>query len=237
MRLLAPLYLLMVGCGSTDSEPSYTPDASSSAGDAQHPPGDADPTDAPPSDDSGIDPPPPTFRAAGSYFSAGKLAIDETGLRSTYTLNGVQLPSYIRFKLVSPDVPSCHVNVLPTFVQFGQVTTSAGRVYKTLVLDAATATIITNECNTADANVRPALTTMGLIEVGFLRAADVIFAAPRLDMVSVRTPWIPSYATMSLDPARGLAYPMANDGTLDTNLRVEPDPGTLPAALYEFSPS
>ena len=233
MRVILPLCALVLGCSHNTAPAETSPDAPVTSVDAAV---GEDRTDAPASTDAAVDaPPPPAFVISGSYWSAGHLAIDGTGLRPTYQLSGETRSSAIRFRLHSPETGFCYVSVRPAFVEFGTAI-GGGRMYKTLVLNPSAGAIVQNECGVADAYVMPAFVAMNLIEVGFARAQEPIFTPPYLDMVSVRAPWVPSYATYSLDEGRALAHPMAADGTVDPAVTIQPAPGTVLPALYEFEP-
>jgi hypothetical protein len=85
----------------------------------------------------------------------------------------------------------------------------------------------------SDAHILAGLAAIEQIEVGFARAR---FAEdrPYLDVFLDGDAWLPSGTASIVRTRGGLGSAMSVDGVVDESVRVEPDPGTLDRALYDF---
>lgn len=210
--------LLLAACGSSQPSESDVPDAA-----------------AMPMADAAIDSPPPEPKPAFTASSSisGQLAIDDAGLRQTFTIQGVQYVSVVVASLTETATnKNCGVTIAPAFVQFSSASTST-RQFKTVVLDFATATVLDDKCGWDDAYILATLAEQyGHYIVGFAQAR---FAEDRPDVdvfLDADKPFANQTANI-VYAGGGAAYTMAADGTV-TDTRVEPAPGTLVRALYDF---
>jgi hypothetical protein len=209
--------LLAAACGSQPSEPAG-PDA------AVVPMADAAIDSKPPE-------PKPAFTASSSI--GGQLAIDEVGIRQTFTFQGTQYVSVVVASLTETATnKNCGVTIAPTFVQFSSASTST-RQFKTVVLDFATASVLEDKCGWDDAYILATLAEQyGHYIVGFAQAR---FAEDRPDVdvfLDADKPFANQTANI-VYAGGGAAWSMAADGTV-TETRVEPTPGTLVRGLYDF---
>jgi hypothetical protein len=215
--VMFPILLAAACGGSSDPEPAG-PDAGTL-----------------PMADAALDAPPPEPKPAFTASSSigGQLAIDDVGIRSTFTVQGQQYVSVVVVSLTETATnKNCGVTLAPTFVQFSTASTST-RQFKTVVLDFATATVLEDKCGWDDAYMLQQLAEQyGKYIVGFAQARfteDRPFVDVFLD---AEKPFANQTANI-VYAGGGRAYAMAADGTV-TDMMVEPAPGTLVRALYDF---
>lgn len=200
-------------------------DGGSSPPDGGGPPPDAAVDAAPPE-------PKPAFDA--SPYVAGSLAIDDAGLRATFSVGGVTEPSRVTVSLTAAGTTTpCEVTLRPAFVSFSTASTST-RQFKTAVLDFATSTVHEDKCKWDDAYILERLAAQfGNYIVGFAQAR---FAEdrPRIDVFLDAVQPFPNQTANIVLAGGGYGYAMAAGGTINVNALVEPTPGTLVPALYEW---
>src|SRR5688500_12683773 len=84
--------------------------------------------------------PKPAFK--GSTQIAGKLAIDDAGIRDMYKVGTAQKQSVVYTSLQEMGKDTyCGITLAPKFVQFGHASTST-RQFKTVILDFASSKIV-----------------------------------------------------------------------------------------------
>jgi hypothetical protein len=209
--------LLLVACGEQPPEPAGPDAGVTQMADAA--------VDAPPAE------PKPAFTASSSI--SGQLAIDEVGIRPTFLFQGTQYVSVVVASLTETATnKNCGVTIAPAFVQFSSASTST-RQFKTVVLDFATAKVLQDKCGWDDAYILATLAEQyGHYIVGFAQAR---FTEDRPDVdvyLDADKPFANQTANI-VYAGGGAAWAMAADGTV-TETRVEPTPGTLVRALYDF---
>jgi hypothetical protein len=199
---------------------------------ACHSEGSSPGVDATPQADAAADAAPPepkpAFQASASV--GGKLAIDDAGIRATY---GSGMSSIVTLSLTEQGkTTSCGFTVEPRFLQFGTASTST-RQFKTVMIDFAQSTVHRDDCKWDDAHVLQALgAQFGAYTIGFAQARfpeDRPYVDVFLDAVQP----FPNQTANIVYAGGGLATAMAADGTI-TGPTVEPAPGTLVRALYDF---
>jgi hypothetical protein len=215
--LLAALAAVAACHGSTSNPDPGEPDSG-----VAHPDAAIDATPAEPK---------PAFTVSNSI--SGQLAIDDAGIRPTFIVNGQTYVSVVIVSLTETATNrNCGVTLAPTFVQFGSASTST-RHFKTVVLDFATATVLDDKCGWDDAYILAQLAAQyGHYFVGFAQAR---FAEdqPYVDVfLDAEQPFSGSTANI-VYAGGGSAYQMMADGTV-VDVMVQPTPGTLVPALYEF---
>jgi len=217
-----PLLLLSLlgACGGGGGNTS--PDA------APHPDGpapDMAPPDAPPE-------PKPEFVVDGVV--TGQLAIDDAGVRSTFTINGQSGLSLITLFLTATGATTaCEVTIQPRFVMFDTGSTST-RQFKTVVYDVAGSIVVEDKCHFDDAYMLAMVQQQwGTVEIGFAQAR---FAEdrPNVDVFYDATNPFPNDTANIVRAGGGRGFAMAPDGTVDDKTLVEPPPGTLLPAVYVF---
>jgi hypothetical protein len=188
--------------------------------------------DASPRADAAPDAPPPepkpAFQASSSV--SGKLAIDDAGIRATY---GNGMPSIVALSLTEQGtMKTCGFQVKPKFVQFGHASTST-RQFKTVQIDFAQSTVYRDDCKWDDAHVLQMLgAQFGVYTIGFAQARFPE-DRPYVDVFFDAVQPFPNQTANIVYAGGGLATAMAEDGTI-TGPTVEPAPGTLLRALYDF---
>jgi hypothetical protein len=214
MKATSVLFLLVAcGGGSTGDEP----DAGVAQSDAA--------IDAPPVE------PKPEFTASASF--GGMLAIDDAGIRASYKSGGQMLPSFVAVSLTQTgSTTSCGVKVKPAFTSFSTGSTST-RSFKTVLIDLSMSSMFEDGCKWDDAHVLAKLhEQFGIYEIGFAQARFTE-DRPWLDVFLDADKTFPNSTANITHAGGGAAYGMAADGTVG-NQMVEPLPGTLLPALYDF---
>jgi len=183
------------------------------------------PDAAPPSE------PKPAF-TAGSEIG-GQLAIDDTGIRETFAYQGGAYLSVVTVSLTdTATAKSCGVTLGPKFVEFGHASTST-RQFKTVVIDFASSKVLEDKCGWDDAYILAQLDQIfGHYIVGFAQARfteDQPYVDVYLDAVQP----FPNSTANIVRAGGGAAYQMSADGTVSDTM-VQPAPGTLVPALYDF---
>ena len=210
------LLVVLAACGSPGGEP-IEPDAAVPA-------------------DAAIDSPPPEPKPAfsASAYLSGSLAIDDAGIRPTYKISVIEYASVVDVGLTaSGETTSCVVTLKPKFVQFGSGSTET-RVFKTVVIDFAASTVMTDKCKWDDAYVLAKLgEQFGTFEIG-LAQARFTEDRPYLDVYYDAEKPLPNNTASITRVGAGVGYPMAATGVVDTSMKVQPTPGTLVPALYDF---
>ncbi|MFN0246036.1 MAG: hypothetical protein ACKV2T_03955 [Kofleriaceae bacterium] len=198
-----------------------------------------DPMESPdagmPEVDAPLPPPPepkPEF-TAGSQLG-GQLAIDETGIRPSFYIEGVEYLSVIPVGLTNTaTMESCTVQLFPKFVAFGSASTST-RQFKTVVLDFAQATILQDGCGWDDAHILAGLAArFGNYIVGFAQAR---FAEdrPYVDVYLNAANGLGNQTANITRAGGGTAFAMDAAGNVSETI-VEPTPGQpLVRAVYDF---
>ncbi len=186
--------------------------------------------------DASIDSPPAEPKPAFTVSTqlGGELAIDETGVRPTFLIAGVEHVSNVSVGLTATATGvHCGVKIAPHFVQFGAASTST-RQFKTVVLDFATATIVEDSCHWDDAHILAGISDrLGNYIVGFAQAR---FAQdrPYVDVYLNATKGLGNSTANITRAGGGSAYQMDASGTV-VGTMVEPIPGApLVRALYDF---
>lgn len=212
--------LVIAGCGG---------DGENDGVDANGGEADAGAVDAPP---DATPEPMPAFRVAP--WLSGSLAIDDVGLRETFRVGTQTYYSYVSLSLLTEGGPQagCAVLLRPRFVAFDYGSPS-NRQFKTLLLDPAGSMILEDRCGWSDSHILQGLGAIGTIEVGFAQAR---FAEdrPYLDVFLDGDAWLPSDTASIVRVGSGTGSAMAEDGTVNESVRVEPAPGTLTRGLYDF---
>lgn len=181
--------------------------------------------DAPPAE------PKPAFTANSSL--GGQLAITSTGIRETFTIGRVEYLSVVSVGLTETGTDKhCGIKLSPKFVTFGSSSTST-RQFRTVVIDLAGSTMLEDGCKWDDAYMLQKLgDTFGNYIVGFAQARFTE-DRPYLDVYLNATKGLGN-STASIVRAGGAsAYAMAADGSVTETL-VQPAPGTLVDAVYDF---
>jgi hypothetical protein len=175
--------------------------------------------------------PKPEFK--GSTQIAGKLAIDDAGIRDTYKVGTQQKQSVIFVGLTETATnKACGVTLAPKFVEFGHASTST-RQFKTVILDFANSKVVEDKCGWDDAWILSQLDLQfGHYIVGFSKAR---FAEdqPYLDVYYDAVQPFPNSTANIVAVGSGSAYGMNPDGSVTVTM-VEPAAGTLVPALYDF---
>jgi hypothetical protein len=189
-----------------------------------------DPTpDAPPAPT----PPEPTPAFTAGSSIGGSIAIDDAGIRPTFSINGVLYPSQITVSLTETATSrSCGVTLDPKFVTFSYASTST-RQFKTVVIDLAASTMLEDTCGWDDAYILQQLgDRFGTYIVGFAQAR---FAEdrPYVDVYLNASKGLGNATASIVRAGGGAAYQMAADGSV-VEVTVQPTPGTLLPALYDF---
>jgi hypothetical protein len=217
-RASVVLTLLLAACGSSDPSQPAGPDSGVT-----------------PMADAAIDSPPPEPKPAFTASSSigGQLAIDDVGIRQTFSFQGQQYVSVVVASLTETATnKNCGVTIAPKFVQFSSASTST-RQFKTVVIDFAAATMLEDKCGWDDAYILATLAEQyGHYIVGFAQAR---FAEDRPN-IDVFLDAVKPFANQTANivyAGGGAAWSMAADGTV-TETMVEPAPGTLVRALYDF---
>ena len=185
--------------------------------------------------DAAIDAPPvepkPEFTASASL--SGKLAIDDAGIRAQYKYGAAMLPSYVSVSLTQMgSTTSCGMKLKPSFTMFSTGTTST-RSFKTVLIDLSASTVLEDGCKWDDAHVLAKLhEQFGIYEIGFAQARFTE-DRPYVDVFLDAEKTFPNSTANITYAGGGVAYGMAADGTVGNQL-VEPAPGTLLPALYDF---
>jgi hypothetical protein len=195
---------------------------------APHPDGpapDMAPPDAPPE-------PKPDFVVDGVV--TGQLAIDDAGIRATFTTDGQPAISFLTLFLTATGAATgCEFTIAPKFVMFDTGSTST-RQFKTVVYDVAGSTVVEDKCHFDDAYVLAQVQQeWGTVEIGFAQAR---FAEdrPNVDVFYDATNAFPNDTANIVRAGGGRAFAMAPDGSVDSTKIVEPAPGTLLPAAYVF---
>jgi hypothetical protein len=180
--------------------------------------------DAPPSE------PKPMFTA--DIEVGGQLAIDDSGIRSTYQYQGGAYLSVVTLGLTATgSTTSCQVTISPGFVQFGTAHTST-RSFKTVVLDFSTSQMLEDKCMWDDAWILSQLgAQFGQYVVGFAQARFTT-DQPNVDVYLAAAMGFGDTANI-VRAGGGTAYQMGADGTV-TDTVIQPAPGTLLPGLYIF---
>ncbi|HSD87308.1 MAG TPA: hypothetical protein VLB44_07325 [Kofleriaceae bacterium] len=175
--------------------------------------------------------PKPAFTAGTEI--GGQLAIDDTGIRETFTYQGGAYLSVVTVSLTETATnKSCGVTLGPKFVAFGHASTST-RQFKTVVIDFANSKMLEDKCGWDDAYVLAQLDQIfGHYIVGFAQAR---FAEdqPYVDVYLDAVQPFPNSTANIVRAGGGAAYQMSADGTV-TDTMVQPAAGTLVPALYDF---
>jgi hypothetical protein len=199
-------------------------------------PPDAGPDATPPTIDAAADAPPPepmpAFIVDG--FTTGQLAVDDVGIRDTFTAGGQMFLSHIDLFLTETGATqSCMFSIRPAFVGFDQGTPS-NRFFKTVQYDVAASTVLVDQCHFDDAYVLAEVKNQyGLAEVGWARArfdSD----RPNLDVFLDADKTFPGQTDSIVRAGGGVGFAMAADGTVDEATLVEPVGGTLDRAVYQW---
>lgn len=145
------LSLLVLAACAPSSPDSETPDAAAPMVDAT--------------------PPEPKTMFTASEYVDGDLAIDDAGIRATYTMNGTQRTSLVLVSLTAAGATtSCTVSLAPKFVSFGSASTSS-RQFKTVIIDFANSMVVDDKCHFDDAWITSQLDAQfGHYIVGFAQA-------------------------------------------------------------------
>lgn len=189
------------------------------------------PDAAPPMVDAAPPEPKPMFTA--SAYVDGDLAIDDAGIRATYTKSGTQHSSQVLVSLTEAGkTDSCTVTLTPKFVSFGSASTSS-RQFKTVIIDFANSTVVDDKCHFDDAWITSQLDAQfGHYDVGFAMARFTE-DQPYLDVFLDADKTFPNSTANITRAGAGTAYGMTADGAV-TFTMVQPTPGTLVPALYHF---
>ncbi len=219
MKLVTVLLLAAAGCDVTGS-----PDPEGSAPDAGVVVVTPDAPVVPPE-------PKPAFTASTSL--GGQLAITDTGLRETFTIQGVEYLTVINVGLTETATDKhCGLKLFPRFVQFGHSSTST-RQFKTVILDLAGSTILEDGCAWDDAYMLATLgDVFGNYIVGFAQARFTE-DRPYLDTYLNATKGLGAGTASIVRAGSSSAYAMAADGSMSETM-VQPTPGTLVSAVYDF---
>ncbi len=216
---LASVLVLVAACdagGSPDPDPMGGPDAGVTPDTA---------VDALPPE------PRPAFTAGTSL--GGQLAVTDTGIRATFTIQGTEYLSVINVGLTETATDKhCGIKLSPKFVTFGSSSTST-RQFKTVIIDLAGSTMLEDGCAWDDAYVLQKLGDLfGNYIVGFAQARFVE-DRPYLDIYLNATKGLGAGTASIVRAGAGSAYAMAPDGSVTETL-VQPAPGTLLPAVYDF---
>jgi hypothetical protein len=168
-----------------------------------------------------------------SEYVDGDLAIDDAGIRATYTMNGTQRTSLVLVSLTaSGATTSCTVSLAPKFVSFGSASTSS-RQFKTVIIDFANSTVVDDKCHFDDAWITSQLDAQfGHYIVGFAMARFTE-DQPYLDVFLDADKPFPNSTANITRAGGGSALGMFANGTVSATM-VQPAPGTLLPALYHF---
>ncbi|MBA3456858.1 MAG: hypothetical protein H0T42_27460 [Deltaproteobacteria bacterium] len=219
MKLLSALLLAAAGCdagGSPDPEHMGGPDAGVTI--------DAAP-DAPPVE------PKPAFTAGTSL--SGQLAVTSTGIRETFTIQGAEYLSVVNVGLTETGTENhCGIKLSPKFATFSSASTNT-RQFKTIVIDLAGSTMLEDNCKWDDAYILQRLGDIfGNYVVGFAQARFTE-DRPYLDIYLNASKGLGAGTASVVRAGAGSAYAMAADGSV-TEVMVQPTPGTLLDAVYDF---
>jgi len=186
-----------------------------------------------PAIDAPSQPPEPKPAFSASPYMSGTLAIDDAGIRASYLATGTPMPSRLSFSLTETGATtSCSITVKPHFVMFSTASTST-RYFKTVVIDVAASEMLDDKCKWDDAYVLAEIANQfGNVEIGFAQARFTE-DRPYLDVLLDADKTFPnSTANITLTGA-ATAYALDANGNVGFTM-VEPAPGTLVPALYEF---
>ena len=174
--------------------------------------------------------PKPAF-AASAYMS-GALAVNDTGLLATY-LAGTPMPSKLSFSLTATgSTTSCGITVKPHFVMFSTGSTST-RYFKTVVIDVAASEMFEDKCNWDDAYVLAEIANQfGNVEIGFAQARFTE-DRPYLDVFLDADKTFPNSTANITMAGGGVGWGLDANNSVGGTM-VEPAPGTLLPAVYEF---
>lgn len=187
--------------------------------------------------DAAVDSTPPEPKPAftASTMIGGSLAIDDVGIRDTYKF---QLGTSVHHSEITVSLTetatntSCGVTLYPKFDSFGSASTST-RQFKTVVLDFAGSTVSDDKCKWDDAWILSELDRQfGHYFVGFAKARFTE-DQPYLDVYYDAVQPFPNSTANIVSTGHGAAYSMTAEGMV-TSTMVEPTPGTLVPALYDF---
>jgi len=216
---LASVLVLVAACdagGSPDPDPMGGPDAGVTP-------------------DAAVDALPPEPRPAFTAGTSlgGQLAVTDTGLRATFTIQGTEYLSVVNVGLTETATDKhCGIKLSPKFVAFGSSSTST-RQFKTVIIDLAGSTMLEDGCAWDDAYVLQKLGDIfGNYIVGFAQARFVE-DRPYLDIYLNATKGLGAGTASIVRAGAGSAYAMAADGSVTETL-VQPAPGTLLPAVYDF---
>ena len=216
---LASVLVLVAACdagGSPDPDPMGGPDAGVTP-------------------DAAVDALPPEPRPAFTAGTSlgGQLAVTDTGLRATFTIQGTEYLSVVNVGLTETATDKhCGIKLSPKFVTFGSSSTST-RQFKTVVIDLAGSTMLEDGCAWDDAYVLQKLGDIfGNYIVGFAQARFTE-DRPYLDVYLNASKGLGSGTASIVRAGAGSAYAMAADGSVTETL-VQPAPGTLLPAVYDF---
>lgn len=185
--------------------------------------------DAPP--DTTPAEPKPAFTASSSI--SGSIAIDDAGIRPTFIIEGVVYPSQINVSLTeTATAKNCGVILDPKFVTFSSASTST-RQFKTVVIDLAASTMLDDKCGWDDAWILQQIGAQyGNYIVGFAQARFTE-DRPNVDVYLNASKGLGNQTANVVRAGGGAAWQMASDGTV-AEVMVQPTPGTLLPALYDF---
>lgn len=199
--------------------------------------GDDDNGDLPATDgpmvDATIDAPPEPMPTFGVQGISGYLAIDDSGVRVEYRLNGVAQVSSLTVHLFDPDVSDshCEITMPPTFTGFVIRSTSFRR-FKAVQLDLGVGPILTDGCGWDDAHILARLATMSPAETGWMQARFEE-DRPYLDLYTGGG-ILPEDIAAQINPGSVLGYAMDAAGNARTAELVQPLPGTLLPGVYMY---
>lgn len=217
-RLSMLCILAACGGGGGGSSPDAAPNPDGPAPDMP-------PPDAPPE-------PKPELVADGVV--TGQLAIDDAGVRATFTTDGQPGISFLTLFLTATGASTgCEFTIAPRFVMFDTGSTST-RQFKTVVYDVAGSTVVEDKCHFDDAYVLAQVAQQwGTVEIGFAQAR---FAEdrPNVDVFYDAVQPFPGDSDTIVRAGGGRGFAMAPDGSVDSTKIVEPPPGTLLPAVYVF---
>jgi hypothetical protein len=165
---------------------------------------------------------------------SGELAIDDSGVRADFRLDGVANVSSLGVSLFDPDdgvSETCRVTMTPTFIGF-VIRSTTNRQFKAVQLDLGVGPILTDGCGWDDAHILARLATMSPAEVGWMRARFEE-DRPYLDRYEGGG-ILPEGVAAQIAPGSVLGYAMDADGNARTAELVQPLPGTLLPAVYQY---
>lgn len=212
MKIAAVALVALTACNISTSSEDPGPDAAVA------------PADAPPE-------PKPAFTAGTEI--GGKIAIDDAGLRETYTYHGNTFTSNVGVSLTETATnKTCGVTLSPKFVQFGTASTST-RHFKTVVIDFAHSKVIEDKCGWDDAWILSQLDQeFGNYIVGFAQARFTE-DQPNVDVYLDAVQPFPNQTANITRAGGGIVYQMDADGSVQDAV-IQPAAGTLLPGLYDF---